>query len=329
MRRHLLTPAALLLLGCFLSFSSFAQSAKQKTGKGIVKDETVIIKNPPEGGRTVVEIRNGDIYVNGRSIMSVRDEDATRVHKKIIIENGGDDSAPRRWNDEFYPGFGGTDREPRAMLGVMTEPHGEAKGAVISSISPGSPAEAAGLKSGDIITTVDGKSIRSADDLVQEIGRQHKPGDNVSIVYQRRGRAYTTDARLAEAKSDVSPRAGRMPRMDMYGFGPDDFGRLRPFRSAPADELSPRLGVTVEDRTTDDGVTVLRVDPGSVAASAGLRTGDIITGFDDRNINSVDDLQAALRNARLNRDVTLQFQRGGQSMSVDIRFTSIRRRKEL
>jgi S1-C subfamily serine protease len=87
-------------------------------------------------------------------------------------------------------GGGSTPQTGTAFLGVRV--HGEGGGATILTVTPGTPAAAAGLrggKRGDVVTAVDATDVSSSSELVQAIA-QHRPGDDVLITF-RRGRATT------------------------------------------------------------------------------------------------------------------------------------------
>ena len=74
---------------------------------------------------------------------------------------------------------------------------GTTPGAVIGSITSGSPADKAGLQQGDLVTKIDGKAIGGADDVVATI-RGHKPGDKVTLDYVRNGKPATVTVTLQE-----------------------------------------------------------------------------------------------------------------------------------
>jgi len=87
-------------------------------------------------------------------------------------------------------GGGSTPQTGTAFLGVRV--HGVGGGATILTVTPGTPAAAAGLhggKGGDVITAVDGTDVSSSGELVQAIAG-HRPGDDVLLTY-RRGKATT------------------------------------------------------------------------------------------------------------------------------------------
>ena len=82
---------------------------------------------------------------------------------------------------------------PAGFLGVSTrDPQDGGPGAEIADVTEGSPADAAGLQAGDVVTAVDGRAINGAGDLSGRI-RGHKPGDKVRVEYRRGG-----DTRSAE-----------------------------------------------------------------------------------------------------------------------------------
>jgi putative serine protease PepD len=85
------------------------------------------------------------------------------------------------------------ERIERPFLGVTSAPH--PAGAEIQGVTPGSPAEAAGLRAGDVITRVDGATVRDPDDLSQAVSG-HQPGDEVQIEVNRDGDERSFDVEL-------------------------------------------------------------------------------------------------------------------------------------
>jgi len=94
-----------------------------------------------------------------------------------------------------------------AVLGVRLDPTYNGLGARLEpsdgqpAIAPGSPAAAAGLRAGDIITAVDGKIVASAEDLVVAV-HSRAPGQRITLTYSRGGARHTVSVRLASARSD-------------------------------------------------------------------------------------------------------------------------------
>jgi serine protease Do len=328
---NLLKPAVFLLACGLGSTAVYAQSGKSNAEKNITKEETVIIKKEGGDGKTIIEIKNGNVYVNGEAVVSVEDANAGKVRKKVIIENGdinGSDLRPFSFfnNDDDEPAFGG----PRkAMLGVLTDPTSGKTGALIKDVTPGSAAEKAGLQSGDVITGIDGKTIKDAKALVAEISAQHEAGDKVTINYKRDGKERTTTAKLQPAGPATAMRGFRFNPDGMRGGMPNSFFRAFPFAAGDDMEATPKLGVGVEDRADGEGVRVLSVKPGSAAASAGLEEGDVITHIDGEKVSSVDELQMDLRSMKGGEKLKLEYQRAGKPATIDITLPKTVKRKDL
>ena len=87
-----------------------------------------------------------------------------------------------------------------------------------------------------------------------------------------------------------------------------------------------RLGISVDNATsgsqTTDGAKVAEVDPGSAGASAGLKSGDVVTKVDDHLITSSDSLIAIIRSYRPGDSVTLTYTRGGSDHTVTVTLDS-------
>ncbi|MCP5092090.1 MAG: DegQ family serine endoprotease [Gammaproteobacteria bacterium] len=164
------------------------------------------------------------------------------------------------------------------------------KGVLITNIVPKSAAEEAGLEVGDIIVEVNGKNVDDAAELRNTIGLM-RSGDEVAIKYVRDSRNRSTKALLGQAQSQQLTGADIHPGLEGAVFA----------------EAST---------TSDNGIEVVEVAPGSPAAQRGLRPGDIITAV---NRNLVRDLQDLVSIAENNRILFLLVQRGDRSLMLQIR----------
>lgn len=181
----------------------------------------------------------------------------------------------------------------RAFLGVMIQPVTpelarafkleKSEGALISDVTPNSPAERAGLKAGDIVTKLDEKSVVDSRALQLMIGDM-APGRNVRLTVLRDGSEYPYPVTLAEQ--------------------PSDRGQASVGKQTPADRALD--GVLLEPATPEflrrngvtgntNGVAVRRVDPDSAAAQAGLQAGDVILEVNRRPVSSVEQVNRYMR----------------------------------
>jgi serine protease Do len=188
-----------------------------------------------------------------------------------------------------------TGRMTRGSIGVSLETnvtpellkvYGASEGAFVKNVQAGSPAEKAGLKEGDVIASVNGKPVKTNDDLITAVA-ESPVGSNVAVGVLRDGKKM--DMRVAVGdRTEVwrdDPRVAReqpgAPSRDEAG-GQARFG-ISGINLRPADRAS--LGTSEKG-----GVRVTTVDPASFADDIGMEPGDIITAINRQPVNSFDDL---------------------------------------
>ena len=155
--------------------------------------------NPGNSGGPLVNASAEVIGINTAVIQSNGQADAQNIGFAIATDT------IRPMLDELRS-LGGRIRAP-AYLGVSTITLNDTtrervggiagSGAYVTSVSPGTPAEAAGLRPGDVITNVGGQRVRSSDELGTAI-RRHKPGDSVEVRWQRAGAERSATVTLAQ-----------------------------------------------------------------------------------------------------------------------------------
>ncbi len=99
-------------------------------------------------------------------------------------------------------------------------------GAYVTSVSPGSGAEAAGIQEGDIITAFDGQTVSSSSDLTLDV-RTKNPGDKVTVTLNRDGQTQEVEVTLGESSQSGSVQQGQNGNSNGYGYGygqGDDYG---------------------------------------------------------------------------------------------------------
>jgi serine protease DegQ len=169
------------------------------------------------------------------------------------------------------------------------------QGALVSRIEPGSGAEQAGLRPGDVIVALDGSPVRSATDLRNRLGLA-EPGSTVELGYLRNGERRTARAKVGAA-TEGSGGLGAVPQLP--GASVIDL---------PEDH--PAYGQV-------DGVLVVKVAPDSVAARYGLRAGDVILAVNRQAVGSLAELRARL--PRPGRPLSLSVLRGDTELLITVR----------
>jgi serine protease Do len=180
----------------------------------------------------------------------------------------------------------------------------KAAGALVAQVVPGSPAEAAGVKNGDIITHFNGRAINLSSDLPHQVGRV-KPGKESTLDVVRNGK-----------RKRIKVSIGTLPD--------GDGAELAMNSSNPQEHSSKRLGVVIGElsdaqrKSTGDGVVVREVKRGP-AAFAGLVNGDVITMISGEPVRSVEDFERIVADIPANRSVPMRIVRRGAAMFIPLR----------
>lgn len=173
------------------------------------------------------------------------------------------------------------------------------QGAVVARVQPGSPAEKAGLKDGDVVIGFNGMPVEGASNLRNRVG-QLAVGQKVTLDILRDG-AQKSSIDVVIGKREVAESGGGTavthPLLKGALFG-----------AVPADLQSPDKG---------KGVFVQSVEPGSVADRAGLEEGDIIISCNRKLVNSVQELGAAASSSK--RGLLMNIRRGDTALFIVIR----------
>lgn len=319
MKTFIVSATALAI--CLSATNGYSQKSSAKKTEKVNSEETIIIRDN-KSGKTTVEVKDGEVYINGEKVAD--DTRDGKLQKKIIIENDGDMAM-----QPMSPFFDGEmPAGNKAMLGVYTNTDKAIKGAEIARVMPGSAADEAGLESGDIITHINDIAIKNGAQLTETIA-QYKPGEKVTVTYERNGKSKLTDAELSKAEQHTA-RVFRYPNDMNERFIPNPM--MRPFtldiNDAPMAD-APKMGIMAEDMADGQGVRVVDVQPNSAAEIAGLHKGDVIRKLNDETVVSVDDLQECVMLSKRNQKVPLQYQRNGKTTTTHIIFNKVVKKKEL
>jgi S1-C subfamily serine protease len=182
----------------------------------------------------------------------------------------------------------------RGRLGISMEDVVGGEGARIAEVQANSPAAAAGLKAGDVVTAFNGRPMRGAAELRARLGIV-PVGETVELRVQRGKEIRLVKARIAEIEKGQIAGAQTVPELP---------------GAALADAERRSLGGRAR------AVLVTSVEQGSAAFEHGLRGGDLIIGVNQHRVMSVQDLAKALRQQGR---VALNVLRGDTLLAIQVR----------
>jgi S1-C subfamily serine protease len=223
--------------------------------------------------------------------------------------------------EDFLIASHGMGMGKRAMLGISIGEAEDKNGVHVEGVTPGGPASDAGLKAGDVIVGIDGKTLRNTDKssgaaLVAHL-RTLKPGDKVKVEYLRDGKTRT-----AEITTEAMQHPHVMALPPIMGVGPGMAGEpfAMGFRAFPGMQfldmelvtLTPKLGRYFG---TDKGVLVVR---GPRNAEFKLEEGDVIVDIDGRAPQSGAHALRILRSYQPGEKVTLNILRDRKPVKLAV-----------
>lgn len=256
--------------------------------------------NPGNSGGALVDIEGRLVGINAAIYSSSGGSDGIGFAVPANVVRVFADAA-LRGERVSYPWIG-------ASFDAVTEADADragingSRGAVVAEVSDGSPAELAGLESGDVVVAYDGAPIDSPSVLSYHL---LVSGEDHSARYEvmRRGRRIDLTITAIEPPETVA--------RDQRAIG----GRS-PFTGAVVVNLSPAVASELGFSTTEQGVAIIDVPPGSVAEQAGLEPGDVVRAVNGAGVASAADL------ARMSDGGgsiwQLQIERDGQTFSTTL-----------
>jgi Do/DeqQ family serine protease len=165
-----------------------------------------------------------------------------------------------------------------------------ALGALVSQVVEGSPAEKAGIHTGDVITSVNGTPVKSNSELRNSIGLM-RVGDKVEIGLLRDGKPVKVTAIIADTTATA--------------------------QAGPAESIHKAFeGATLADAPDGGGALVKSVEPGSAAAQSGLHNNDIIMGANRGRVTNVQQLRERAKGASV---LVLEVRRGNSVIIIPLR----------
>lgn len=252
--------------------SAKGRDSRGMMGADFVADflQTDAAINPGNSGGPLCDIDgnvmgvNTAIYSRSGGYMGIGFAITSKVAQEVIASLIGEGKVVRGW------------------LGVMIQPLDEAmakelgisKGVVIHGVTPDSPAEAAGIQGGDVITEADGKPVEKPTEL-QQIVAGLKPGKKIDLKVV----SYNT-----KKTRTVSVKIGQLPEKEGKVAGGERGG-------------AEKIGVEVAASRGGKGVVVTGVMPGSVAQANGIEEGDVLLSVNRKAVNSPAAFREAMKGA--------------------------------
>jgi serine protease Do len=181
----------------------------------------------------------------------------------------------------------------RSYLGVSVQPVTPAiakamhlngpEGALVSQVTPDSPASRAGLQAGDVITEVNGTPVNESNQLRMTVSMMN-PGQDARLKVFRDGQVRQFTVKVEEMPGEKVQRASAEP-------GHSD----KALQGVEVEDLDARSARQLGLSPSTKGVVVTNVDPASAAAAAGLHEGDVIQEVNRKPVASAQDFAQALR----------------------------------
>jgi serine protease Do len=205
-------------------------------------------------------------------------------------------------------------RVTRGSIGIMfdavenpaiTRVYGAGTGVTVSSVVPGSPADQAGLKVGDTITTVDGQKVAKGSELVADIATR-KPGAKVQLGFLRNGKKQDATVTIADRSKLFAARLN-----DDEGGNDDSTPKQSKF-GITVRKLTPEIADRL-DIPAGKGVIVQDVKPNSFAEDINLGRGDVILEVNKQPVNSEDDFTRIESGLKSGQDVVFLVRPRGSS----------------
>ncbi|MGZ3338803.1 MAG: DegQ family serine endoprotease [Reyranella sp.] len=323
-----------------LPFVTFADASKVRVGQPVMA-----VGNPFGLGGTVT---TGIVSARGRDIHSGPFDDYIQTDAAINRGNSGGplfdmDGHVIGINTAIFSPSGGSvglgfaipsslaepvvaqlktnGKVERGLLGVQIQPVteelaqsmslGSEKGALVAQVQPDSPALAAGIKSGDVIKSVDGKNVETIRDLTRMISAV-KPGTSVKLDLWRDGKDMSVTAKVGDQKEEGAVVKAKADQPDAKKAEPMSYGvSLAPISPEARQEL--KLDDSIK------GAVVAAVEPGSPADDQGLKAGDVLQQVGKDMVDSPKMAAEKLKEAKkTGKPVLMKIYREGMTRFVAI-----------
>jgi serine protease Do len=184
------------------------------------------------------------------------------------------------------------------LSGAVNRVYDFKNGVLVQEITPGGPAEKAGLKAGDIITAIDGRSIKDGDDLVNEIASR-RPGSSVRLGYLREGKQTEATVTIGDREKVFADLGHQRAEKDTEDKGDAGEAKL----GIVVRDLSPAIAA----KLNSSGVEIKSVRAGSFADLQELEPGLVITHINKQPTGNKDQFNAVVEKLKTGDDVVFEI----------------------
>jgi serine protease Do len=317
---------------------TFADSEKARAGDivlaignpfGLRQTVTMgIISAIGRGGMGIVDYENfiqTDAAINmgnsGGALVDIRGQ-LLGINTAIFTRSGGNQGVgfaiPANLARDVMQSLREKGRVVRGYIGASVQPltpeladamklKGEPTGALVGEVAPNTPSQKAGIKTGDVITAVNGKKINDARELRLMIGSM-APGTKAQIEVNREGQKKMFDVELAEMPAsavadgaEASPEEGAQPEKTTV-FGGVAVANI-------TDDIRSALNLPKDVQ----GSVIAQIDADSPAGKAGLREGDVIQEVNKQPVKNAKDLVAINKKLKPNEKILIRVYSQGRS----------------
>jgi serine protease Do len=321
-----------------LAAMTFADSDKARAGDivlavgnpfGLRQTVTMgIISAIGRGGMGIVDYENfiqTDAAINmgnsGGALVDIKGQ-LLGINTAIFSRSGGNQgigfAVPANLAREVMQSLREKGRVVRGYIGASVQPltpelaeamklKGQPTGALVGEVVPNSPSQKSGIKTGDVITAVNGKKVSDARELRLMIGSM-APKTNVQMEVNREGQTKTFNVELAEMPPGAAEQGVE----------------ASPEESAQPEKTTVFGGVAVADITDDirsalnlpkdiQGAVIAEIDADSPAGKTGLREGDVIQEVNKEPVRNAKDLVAISKKLKPNEKILIRVYSQGRS----------------
>jgi serine protease Do len=189
------------------------------------------------------------------------------------------------------------------------------KGALVSGVMKGSPAEKAGIRQGDVILQYNGKVVEDTGNLRNMVS-QTPIGTTVKVKVLRQKKELEVEVSIAELPKKLAEASSGEEDPGENGTQGEESGALS---GLAVRELTPELAGRFGLDENEKGVVVMKVDAGSRISEAGVKPGDIILQINQKNVSTLEEYKKAASRIKAKERVLLLIRRKGQDLFVTIK----------